>query len=584
MRTSTRRRGALTAVLGLVLGTTTVALGGGVAHAGSATTTNACFSNATATYSDLDWTLSGAASPNPATLGSDPTVTLSGSTVGVNIPATLLIAGYNLGLLTVGENEIPTVVYVSRKATNVDTGGGVGGSVHQVDNFSIVATTTITDPDGTPGTGDESATPLEVNESLPDFAVAPTGGNIQFSQGDIGTLPLLPAGVAGNTAVQPNGSVFASASVAGGLIRANFDCFPGTTIIDPPGGTSGSQYTPATPAAFETVTVNAPPTAPVCANESRSVGVTQSIPIDLRDNCTDINEDQGGGSPFVFSVDDTGLAGTLTETGAPGEGLYTYEAPASDPGVADTFTFTATDTSGLVSNVATVSISILANQCDATNDPCTLTQIVVQPVVGTVLTFDKEPGVIQMSTVVLDGDAQVSTGTLNQVTVTNARGTAAGWSLTAYSTDIGADGGPTLELTPLGLPGVIIPSCTLEGGQGFFGATDPASVRDRLCIPGNNLAWTPSAEIVHDVIYGDVAEVVPGPALASDDVDWREQLVAAGNANAGGLGGLQATNSLCSAPTNQSGGTFQCDAAMYLGVPASAGAGLYTGALVMTLT
>jgi hypothetical protein len=582
MRTSTRRRGALTAVLGLVLGATTIALGGGVAHAGSATTVNACFSNATATYSDLPWTLEGEAAPNPVTLGGGQTVTLADAAVQVNIPATLLIAGYNLGLLSSGSNSIPTTVYVSRKATNVDTGGGVAGAVHQVDNFTVSLVTVITDPDGTPGTGDESATPLQVNQPLPDFTVTPTGGNVQFSQGDNGTLPLLPAGVAGNAAVQPNGSVFATASVAGGLVRANFDCFPGTTIIDPPGGTSGTTFTPATPASFETVTVNAPPTAPVCVNESRSVGVTQSITIDLRDNCTDINEDQGGGSPFAFTVDDSALVGTLSPTAT--DGVYTYDAPASDPGVADTFTFTATDVTGLTSNVASVNISILANQCDATTASCSLTQIVVQPVVGTVLTFDKEPGVIQMSTVVLDGDAQVSSGALNQVTVTNARGTAAGWSLTAYSTDIGADGGPTLDLTPLGLTGVVIPSCTLEGGQGLFGAIDAASVRDRLCIPGNNLAWTPSAAIVHDVIYGDVAEVAPGPALASDAADWRAQLAAAGNANAGGLGGLQATNSLCSAPTNQSGGTFTCDAAMYLGVPASAGAGLYTGALVMTLT
>jgi hypothetical protein len=49
-----------------------------------------------------------------------------------------------------------------------------------------------------------------VNQPLPDFTVTPTGGTIQFSQGDNGTLPLLPAGVAGRTSVQPNGSIFAS--------------------------------------------------------------------------------------------------------------------------------------------------------------------------------------------------------------------------------------------------------------------------------------------------------------------------------------------------------------------------------------
>src|SRR3954453_19886924 len=112
------------------------------AGAGSTTTTNACFSNATATYSDLGWSLSGTGAPDPATVGSGD-VTLGRGTVGVNIPATLLIAGYNLGLLTVGANSIPTTVYVARSATNATPST-------QVDHFSITATTTITDPNGTP--------------------------------------------------------------------------------------------------------------------------------------------------------------------------------------------------------------------------------------------------------------------------------------------------------------------------------------------------------------------------------------------------------------------------------------------------
>ena len=34
---------------------------------------------------------------------------------------------------------------------------------------------------------------------------------------------------------------------------------------------------------------------------------------------------------------------------------------------------------------------------------------------------------------------------------------------------------------------------------------------------------------------------------------------------------------------NQSGGTFTCNAALYVGVPASAGEGVYGGGLVLTL-
>ena len=114
---------------------------------------------------------------------------------------------------------------------------------------------------------------------------------------------------------------------------------------------------------------------------------------------------------------------------------------------------------------------------------------------------------------------------------------------------------------------------------------------NRLCIPGDNLGWTPSAAIIHNDIPGDVAKVTAGAASATSPADWLAQLVAAGNTNdpgvgvdgLGGLGGGPGAKTLCSAPVNQSGGTFTCNASLYLGVPASAGAGVYTGGIVLTL-
>ena len=44
-----------------------------------------------------------------------------------------------------------------------------------------------------------------------------------------------------------------------------------------------------------------------------------------------------------------------------------------------------------------------------------------------------------------------------------------------------------------------------------------------------------------------------------------------------------ATATLCSSTTGVSGGTFTCSAPLKLGVPASAGAGAYTGTIVLTL-
>jgi hypothetical protein len=199
-----------------------------------------------------------------------------------------------------------------------------------------------------------------------------------------------------------------------------------------------------------------------------------------------------------------------------------------------------------------------------------LTEIVVQPVVGTTLTMDKADGVVLMSTVVLNGQPQASSGSLQDLTVINARGTAAAWNVTGYVTDIGAPGAPTIEP----IPGIVVPTCSLAGGGGS---------PHRLCIPGDNMAWQPSAAILHDIIFGDVAQVNAGTAHATDAANWLSQLIAAGATGVDGLGGLLEQNLLCGSPAEHSGGTFGCDANLFLGVPASAGAGTYTGGLVLTL-
>ena len=584
MTISTRRRGAITAVAGLLLAGVGVGVTSGAVSAapGTSTTTNACFSNATATYSDLNWTLTGTATPGTATLGAG-TVTLAGGTVSVNVPATLLVAGYNLGLLTVGSNVIPTTAFVARQATNV-VGQGASGTLVRIDNFTTSATTVISDPNGIPGSGDETATPLSVNQPLPDWIVTPLGGNIAFSQGAPGTLGSVPGVGVGGAAVVAAGSLYVSASVAGGLIKANFDCAPGVTIpTTGVAGTSGTTFTPATAVPFENVTVVAPPTAPVCTGVTTSVGVGQSATVDLTTACTDVNQAQGGGSPFVFTIGAVS-AGTLTPTAT--NGVFTYAAPAVDPGAPVVIPFTATDTTLLVSNSANITATILANQCDATAASCNLTQIVVQPVIGTTMTMSKVAGVVVMSPVILNGQAQVSTGAINALTVTNARGSAAPWSVTAYATDIGATGTP--NFSPL--PGVTVPLCSNAGAGPFIANPVLAATiaADRLCIPGDNLGWTPAAVVSQSLIPGDVAQVVPGTPSAATPAAWLAALILAGNTldparGVDGLGGLLSSKTLCSAPLNHSGGTFTCNASLYLGVPASAGAGTYTGGLVITL-
>ncbi len=539
MRNRRRRFSAITAVVAM-LGSllAVVALSASPASAGTVATTNACFSNATATYSDLALTLSGTGAPNPATLGGG-SVTLSGSAFTGDIPSTLLVAGYNLGLLSVGVNTIPATVYVARSASNATP-------ANQVNNFTVSASFTITDPDGVPGTGDETGTPLSVTQALPNMVVTPTGGNVAFAQaapGSIGTVPLGTGGA--NIAVA--GSIFLQASVAGGLIKANFDCSPGTTIL--PAATS---FTPATPVPFDTVTVTAPPTAPVCSGESLSIGANQSATIDLTNNCTDVNGNAtidyttlgiGFGDPAAPTVCAAYPcvigAGTLAIV-SPGVFTYTNTNPAAP---ADGFGFTVGDNTGLRSAPALVNITILGNQCDATASPCSLTQVIDVTVTGTTMKMDQAGQFVTLAGVTLNGEYQLTNGAIQPITVTNARGTASGWSVTGQVSDFKVNSGD--------------PSCS--GGD---------ANEYRLCIPANNLAWGPSAGIIHTVIPGDVAAVTAG---ATGDLahPWTSP--------------LNTSSTLCSSAVNVSGGTFRCNANLSLGVPASAGAGHYTANLTLTL-
>ena len=313
----------------------------------------------------------------------------------------------------------------------------------------------------------------------------------------------------------------------------------------------------------------------MCTGEAVSVGAGQTVPIDLTDNCTDVN----GNETIDFTTVDlvtTPSVGTLTPVaGQPGE--YTYDAPVTDPGTPVTFTFTVADTAALVSNTATVSITVLANSCAG---PCSLTEIVVQPVIAGGFTFDKAPDPVVMSAVILDGERHVSTGAIRPVTVTNARGTNTGWygdrlrDRPRYDrlTDPRAD-------PRRGHP--VLPAGTAPARPR---ATTTAPRYDRRCIPGDNLAWTPAAVISHHIIAGDVAQVFGGPAHAISAADWQAQLDAAGRTGVNGLGGLAEPNVLCSSPADHSGGTFTCTAPLYLGVPATAAAGTYSGGLVLTLT
>ncbi|MGA4543045.1 hypothetical protein ACPA54_23945 [Uniformispora flossi] len=138
------------------------------------------------------------------------------------------------------------------------------------------------------------------------------------------------------------------------------------------------------------------------------------------------------------------------------------------------------------------------------------------------LAMAQNGGAIDFGTVALNGQAQTVNGTLNQVTVTDGRGTNLGWSLTGTMSDLLSANG-----------------------------TDK--------IPAGNIGWTPSCAAQE----GSLSQVANGPS--------------------GPLGAVPTT--LCSQAASEqtTGGVFTADAGMTLTTPQFTASGGYSGTLTLTL-
>ena len=121
----------------------------------------------------------------------------------------------------------------------------------------------------------------------------------------------------------------------------------------------------------------------------------------------------------------------------------------------------------------------------------------------------------------------VADGALNAVTVSDLRGTNAGWNVV----------GQVEEFT------------SALGGS----------------IAADNLGWTPNASVLADALVGAAGVVNPGARATP------------GN-------GLGSARTLCASPAGASAGSFRCGADLGLGVPAATAPGDYTATLTLTLS
>jgi K319L-like, PKD domain len=230
MRLSKPRNRAALAVLALAVVAVFV-LPASSASAGTATTPNACQNSVTPNFSQIDVTTSGddgltSVAPGGAT-------TTTGLSQQAAIPGAIFVAGYNLGLLVVGTNNIPANVRSTIEATNTVQGqqltNVVGGTPP---DGSVTVTTVISDPDGTPGTGDETATPASFNVTYNDLTWTAAFGSIDYRQQSTATNP------------SPTVNTLLINALVGGVFNVQFRCAPGTvtppdpgtvTLIDPAG-------------------------------------------------------------------------------------------------------------------------------------------------------------------------------------------------------------------------------------------------------------------------------------------------------------------------------------------------------------
>jgi hypothetical protein len=201
-------------VLALALGTVTALAFTGPASA--ANYTNACRNSAVGSnWDQVDVSLSG----TPSAAAPSGTVTLSNINQQIAVPGSIFVAGYNLGLLSAGPNSIPATLHSVIDASNTAQGSQ---STNDVDT---TISTTITDPNGTPGSGDETATPGVASAHFADEAwTAGASGAIDFHEHN-------DTGITGAS----GGGIIAVAHLGGGVINVQFHCTSGIVAGSSPG-------------------------------------------------------------------------------------------------------------------------------------------------------------------------------------------------------------------------------------------------------------------------------------------------------------------------------------------------------------
>lgn len=234
-----------------------------------------------------------------------------------------------------------------------------------------------------------------------------------------------------------------------------------------------------------------------------------------------------GSTPPSANPTVTVAAGTSSTTVSPdANGAFSVNLTVNDPAATQ---ITATSgASGWLLTAAPSAFSYvaLADSCivvSPTPGNCQLFQDVNLQVTGGDLSMEKDPGIVLMSPITLNGTDQTSTGNVRQVDVTDARGSSAGWTLNASLNDLTTGGG-------------VNPNTTLAA---------------------SSFTWDPDC-----VTTSGGATVTAG---TSTNLSNSDQV-------------------FCQTASGQGGGIFSANSPLSVPVPATQAAGLYVGILTLTLS
>src|SRR4051812_30379487 len=395
------------------------------------------------------------------------------------VPAAFLQAGVGLGFISVG-SVIPADATFTISADNA-TFTSTGTSTISVTGSGVGTVV---------GTGSTVTAPLDAAIQLADidFTVPNTPGvNAVFYQK---AFPI--AGLPGEGSGTVNDQTTRLIANISPVLVVPLACMPGTGAATAPLYTATAQDDVLVFAALEIAPALPPTLVPQTiasvnlggpAIVHALAGATGNVPVIAT-------------SVVVTSPPSHGTAVPQPN----GDVIYTNDGTGAGGG--DSFQVTADSIGGTSAPVTETITSIVANppSCNVSTQPgCALKQIVLVPVAAGDLVMSQYTGLpvdvlnhtlsglnCTGPAVTLNGQPQFACGAMAPITVVNARGTDAGWTLSGQVSDF---------LDPAADPAL---TC------------DTPATANNHCIPGGNLSWQPAAGVAHGLVAGDTAEVTAG--------------------------------------------------------------------------